>query len=90
MSYFIGKNYFENDGTQNYLVFQPINNYLKFISKIGLLSERKSKGLSDKIIKLPDTSFAPTPGFKNDGKRCFTFKGGCLIQYEAKKKMAKS
>ena len=23
-SYFIDKNYFENDGTQNYLVFQPI------------------------------------------------------------------
>ena len=25
LSYFIGKNYFENDGMQNYLVFQPIN-----------------------------------------------------------------
>ena len=78
-SYFIGKNYFENHGTQNYLVFQPIdNNYLKFNPKTGLLSEWKSKGLSDKIIKPPDTSLAPTPGFKNDGKRYFTFKGGCL------------
>ena len=24
--YFIGKSHFEEDGTQNYLVFQPINN----------------------------------------------------------------
>ena len=26
-SYFIGKRHFEGDGTQNYLVFQPINKY---------------------------------------------------------------
>ena len=53
MNYFIGKNYFEKDGTQNYLVFQPMDKYLKFNTKTGLLSEWKSKGLSDKIIKLP-------------------------------------
>ena len=28
-SYFIGKSHFEEDGTQNYLVFQPLNNILK-------------------------------------------------------------
>ena len=28
-SYFIGKNYFEEDGTQNYLVFQPIYKHIK-------------------------------------------------------------
>ena len=28
-SYFIGKSHFEEDGTENYLVFQPINKYLK-------------------------------------------------------------
>ena len=39
LSYFIGKNYFENDATQIYLVFQPIDNYLPFNSKTGLLSE---------------------------------------------------
>ena len=77
-SYFTSKNYFENDVIQNYLVFQPIDNYLKFNPKTGLLSEWKSKGLSDKIIKPPDTSLAPTPAFKNDGKRYFTFKGGCV------------
>ena len=84
LSYFIGKNYFGNDGTQNYLAFQSIDNYLKFNPKTGLLSQWKSKGLSNKIIKPPDTSLAPTPGFKDDGKRCFTFAGGCLIQDKAK------
>ena len=28
-SYFIGKSHFEEDGTQNYVVFQPINKYFK-------------------------------------------------------------
>ena len=89
MSYFIGKNYSENDGMQSYLVFQPINKYLKFNPKTGLLSEWKSKGLSDKIIKPPDTSLAPTPGFKNDGKRYFTFRGDCLKEDEAKSEYEK-
>ena len=40
--------------------------------------------MSDKIIKPPDTSLAPTPGFKNDGKRYFTFRGDCLKEDEAK------
>ena len=31
-SYFIGKSHFEEDGTQNYLVFQPINRYFKVIA----------------------------------------------------------
>ena len=30
-SYFIGKSHFEEDGTQNYLVFQPLNKSLKVI-----------------------------------------------------------
>ena len=57
-NYFISKNYFENDGTQNNLVFQPIDKCLKFNPKTGLLSEWKSKGLSDKIIKPPYNSLA--------------------------------
>ena len=88
-SYFIDENYFEKDGMQNYLVFQPIDNYLEFNPKTGLLSEWKSKGLSDKIIKPLDTSLAPTLGFKNDGKRYFTFTGGCLKEDEAKSEFDK-
>ena len=29
LDYFIGKNYFEEDGAQNYLAFQPIIKYFK-------------------------------------------------------------
>ena len=31
-SYFIGKSHFEEDGTHNYLVFQPIVKYFKVIT----------------------------------------------------------
>ena len=31
-SYFIGKSHFEEDGTQNYLVFQPLNKYFVIIT----------------------------------------------------------
>ena len=30
--YFIGKSHFEEDGTQNYLVFQPLHKYFKFVN----------------------------------------------------------
>ena len=30
--YFIGKSYFEEDGTQNYVVFQLLKNYFKVIT----------------------------------------------------------
>ena len=47
-SYFIGNNYFEEDGAQNYLVFQPISRYFK-INGNNILPW-KSKGLSDETI----------------------------------------
>ena len=59
-SYFIGKNYFENHGTQNYLAFQPMFKYLKRSTKTDDVIEWKSKGLVDEIIKPPDISLAPT------------------------------
>ena len=31
-NYFIGKSHFEEDGVQNYLVFQPISKYFKVIT----------------------------------------------------------
>ena len=34
-SYFIGKSHFEQDGTQNYLVFQPMYRYFKIIADVG-------------------------------------------------------
>ena len=55
-SYFIGKSHFEEDGTQNYLVFQPINRYFKVLANTLYISSWKSKGLSDETIKPPVTS----------------------------------
>ena len=38
-SYFTGKSNFEEDGTQNYLVFQPLNKYFKLIANtLSILS----------------------------------------------------
>ena len=88
-NYFISKNYFGNDGTQNNLVFQPIDKCLKFNPKTGLLSEWKSKGLSDKIIIPSNTSLGPTRGFEINGKRYLTFKGNCLKNDELKINLTK-
>ena len=49
-SYFIGKRHFEEDGTQNYLVFQPLNKYFKVITNTGYISSWKSRGLSAESI----------------------------------------
>ena len=38
-SYFRGKNCFEEDGTPNYLVFQPMSKYFKKISNTDHISE---------------------------------------------------
>ena len=60
--YFIGKSHFE-DGTQNYLVFQPMTKYFTLITNTDYVSSWKSKGLSDESIKPPttsDISLAPT------------------------------
>ena len=56
MSYFIGKSHFEEDGAQNYVVFQPLNKYFKLVANAKSISSWKSKGLSDETIKPPATS----------------------------------
>ena len=55
-SYFIGKSNFEEDGTQNYLVFQPLNKYIKVITNTDYISSLKTKRLSAESIKPPTTS----------------------------------
>ena len=52
-SYFIGKKHFKEDGTQNYLVFQPMYRYFKRIAGVGngnYIYYWQSKGLSDEKI----------------------------------------
>ena len=56
LSYFIGKSHFEEEGTQNYLVFQPINRYFQIITNTKYISSWQSKGLSDETNKPPNTS----------------------------------
>ena len=55
-SYFRSKNCFEEDGTQNYLVFQSMYKYYKRISGVSAgdyISSRKFKGLSGENITAP-------------------------------------
>ena len=56
LSYFIGKSHFEEDGTQSYVVFQPLNKYFKLTASTDYVSSWKSKGLCAETIKPPSTS----------------------------------
>ena len=81
-SYFRGKNHFEEDGTQNYLVFQPINRYFKVTDNKKYISSWESKGLSDETIKplaTSDNSLSPLIDYLGNKIRV-KFSGGCLKQ----------
>ena len=82
--FFNGKSHFEEDGVQNYLVFQPLNKYFKVITNANTkyISSRQSKGLSDKIIKPPGTSdYKLNPKVNYYGSKTrLEFRGSCLKQ----------
>ena len=82
MSYFIDKSHFEEDGTQNYLVFQPLNKYFKLIANTDYVSSWKFKELSAETIKPPSTSDnSLTPAVSYYGTKTRTkFTGSCLKQ----------
>ena len=79
-SYFVGKSHFEEDDTQNYLVFQPLNKYFKVITNTDYISSWKSKGLSAESIKPSTTSDnSLTPALSYYGtKTRVKFTGSCL------------
>ena len=57
--YFRGKSHFEEDGTQNYLIFQLICRYFKRVAGVGngnYIYFWKSKRLSNENIAAPTTS----------------------------------
>ena len=58
--YFIGKSHFEEDGTQNYLVFQPMYRYFKLDTNTFYILSWQSKGLSNENIAPPNTNFSPS------------------------------
>ena len=82
-SYFSGKNYFEEDNTQNYLVFQPMYRYFKMIAGASIGSYIyywKSKGLSDErinSIKTPNHNITPNVNYY-DAKTKVEFNGSSL------------
>ena len=81
-SYFIGKSHFEEHGTQNYLVFQPMTKYFKVITNTDYVSSWKSKGLSDKTIKpstATDYKFNPQLNYF-DIKTRLELRGSCFKQ----------
>ena len=84
LGYFIGKSHFEEDGIQNYLVFQPIVRYFKVntITNTSYVSSWKSKELSAERIKPPTTSDnSLTPELNYYGtKTRVKCKGSCLQQ----------
>ena len=71
-AYFIGKSHFEEDGTQNYLVFQPIyryfrrtigtasGNYVYFWKSIGLSDERFNSNTASNYKITPELSYYGT------------------------------
>ena len=78
-SYFIGKSHFEEDGTQNYLVFQPLNKYFKLITNTLSILSWQSKGLSTENIDPPTTSLSPSINYVGNKIRV-KFTGSCLKQ----------
>ena len=83
--YFRGKSRFEDDVTQNYLVFQTIQIYFKRASNTNnYVLSWKPKGLSDEIIKPPSTSNnALNPLLNYVGTKIrVEFKGSCLEKDE--------
>ena len=82
LSYFIGKSHFEEDGAQNYLLFQLLNKYFKVIANTDYVSSQKSKGLPAETIKRPttsDNSLTPEVSFYGIKTRV-KFNRSCLKQ----------
>ena len=84
-SYFLGKSYFAEDGTQNYLVFQPMYRYFKQIAGVGngsYIYYWQSKGLSDgKINSSKTANHSITPNLDYYGiKTRVEFNGSCFKQ----------
>ena len=85
IGYFIGKSYFEEDGVQNYLIFQAIYRCFKVFSitqYLEYVSEWRSKGLSNesfKAISTSDDSLNPTLNY-HGAKIRVKFTGDCSKQ----------
>ena len=79
LSSFIGKSHFDEDGTQNYLVFQPLNKYFKLITNTLSILSWECKGLSTENIDPPTTSLSLSINYAGNKIRV-KFNGTCLKQ----------
>ena len=83
--YFRGKSHFEEDGTQNYLIFQPMYRYFKRVSSVSsgnYIYCWKSKRLSNENITASNTSdydINPELSYFSCNRRV-KIKGICLKQ----------
>ena len=83
LSYFHSKNYFDEDGTQNYLVFIPISRYFKKRSLTNVIDYAlswQSIGLSGERIKAASTSnnsLTPLLDYCDTSKKMIKFTGSC-------------
>ena len=70
-AYFRDKSYFDGDGTQNYLVFQPVYKYFEKMksSNLGYIISWKSKGLSNKKMNYDNTFSNLAPKLEYDNAR---------------------
>ena len=76
------KGHFEDDGTQNYFVHQPVYRCFKKIGNNKRISAWKPKGLSDESIKphaTSNSSYSPTLHYINT-KIPVKFDGSCIKQ----------
>ena len=70
------------DGSQAYLIFQPVYRYFKTVTNTNYISSWKSKGLSAESIKPPttsDNSLTPELSYYDYNIRV-KFTGSCLKQ----------
>ena len=80
LGYFTGKSLFDEDGAQNYLVFQSILEY--FTLNSNWITKWKSKGLSNEsfeVVSTSDNSLTPLVNYYEDKAR-LKFTGSVLQQ----------
>ena len=77
--YFVGESHFQEHGTQNYLVFQPMSKYFKLMTNTFYILSLQSKELSNENIDPPTTNLSPLIDYVGN-KICLLLTESCLEQ----------
>ena len=86
LSYFLSKSYFDEDGTQNYYIFQPISKYLKvaYVNDVNYILSWKSRRLNDikiESIKANNYLLNPRMDIYDTSKIRIKFNGSFLNRF---------